>query len=178
VDAGYRWRRAGAVAFRPGALFAGQERRIWVTLRVPSNAAGVVSLGRFSLEYGAGGERHRLAFAETPRVAAVADEQHYFASLDAKSWERSVVVDQYNALRRSVATAVKDGRERDAVAEIQKYRAGVAAKNEKVQSPEVTRRCRGGAARKRMQDAAIRTGDPMGQAVPRARLRRAARQRK
>jgi Ca-activated chloride channel family protein len=146
---------AGAVAFRPGDLFAGQERRIWVTLRVPSNAAGVVSLGRFSLEYGAGGEHHRLAFAETPRVAAVADEQHYFASLDAKSWERSVVVDQYNALRRSVATAVKDGRERDAVAEIQKYRAGVAARNEKVQSPEVTRQlAEAERLEARMQDAA------------------------
>ena len=132
-------REAGAVAFRPGDLFAGQQRRVWVTLRVPAAAAGVVSLGRFSLEYGAGGERHRLAFADMPRVAAVANEKDYFASLDAKSWERGVVVDQYNALRRSVATAVKDGRESDAVAEIQKYRADVAAKNEQVQSPEVTR---------------------------------------
>ena len=141
VDAaGYPLTRDGsAVRFQPGDLFAGQERRIWVTLRVPSGAAGNVPLGRFALEYGAGGERHRLAFAETPHVAAVADESAYFASLDAKSWERGVVVDQYNALRRSVAEAVKDGRERDAVAEIQKYRTEVAAKNDKVQSKEVAR---------------------------------------
>ena len=145
---------AGAVAFRPGELFAGQDRRIWVTLRVPASAAGVVSLGRFSLEYGVGGERHRLAFADMPRVAAVADENHYFASLDAKSWERSVVVDQYNSLRRSVAAAVKDGRERDAVSEIQKYRTDVAAKNEKVQSPEVTRQlAEAQRLEQRMQDA-------------------------
>ncbi len=147
-------REAGAVAFRPGELFAGQQRRIWVTLRVPANAVGVVSLGRFSLEYGASGERHRLAFAESPRVAAVADEQQYFSSLDAASWERSVVVDQYNALRRSVATAVKDGRESDAVAEIQKYRGDIAKKNEKVQSVEVTRQlAEAERLEKRMQDA-------------------------
>jgi len=147
-------READAVAFRPGDLFAGQDRRIWVTLRVPANSAGVVSLGRFSLEYGAAGERHRLAFADIPRVAAVADAKDYFASLDAKSWERSVVVDQYNALRRSVATAVKDGRESDAVAEIQKYRADVAAKNEKVQSPEVTQQLADAERlERRMQDA-------------------------
>jgi hypothetical protein len=127
------------VAFAPGSLFAGQERRIWVTLRVPAGASGDVALGRFALEYGAAGERHRLAFAETPRIAAVTDESDYFAGLDTASWERSVVVDQYNALRRSVAEAVKDGRERDAVAEIQKYRAGVSAKNDKVQSKEVAR---------------------------------------
>lgn len=141
VDAaGYPLARdGGAVRFQPGDLFAGQERRIWVTLRVPAGAAGDVALGRFALEYGAGGERHRLSFAETPRVAAVADESAYFAGLDAKSWERGVVVDQYNALRRSVAEAVKDGRERDAVAEIQKYRAEVAAKNDTVQSKEVAK---------------------------------------
>jgi Skp family chaperone for outer membrane proteins len=34
---------------------------------------------------------------------------------------------------------VKDGRERDAVAEIQKYRTEVASKNDKVQSQEVAR---------------------------------------
>jgi Ca-activated chloride channel family protein len=145
---------AGAVAFRPGDLFAGQQRRVWVTLRVPAAAAGVISLGRFSLEYGAGGERHRLAFAETPHVAAVADEKDYFASLDAKSWERGVVVDQYNALRRSVATAVKDGRESDAVAEIQKYRGDVAKKNETVQSVEVARQlAEAEQLERRMQDA-------------------------
>lgn len=128
-----------AVTFLPGALFAGQERRIWVTLRVPADATGDVPLGRFALEYGARGERHRLAFAETPHVAAVAAERDYFAGLDPARWERSVVVDQYNALRRSVAEAVKDGRERDAVAAIQKYRADVSAKNDKVQSKEVAR---------------------------------------
>ena len=86
VDAaGYPLTRDGsAVRFQPGDLFAGQERRIWVTLRVPAGAAGDVPLGRFALEYGAGGERHRLAFAETPHVAAVADESAYFASLDAE----------------------------------------------------------------------------------------------
>ena len=139
VDAaGYPLMQQGtAVTFLPGSLFAGQQRRIWVTLRVPADASGDVVLGRFALEYGAGGERHRLAFAETPRVSAVADESEYFAGLDAASWERGVVVDQYNALRRSVAEAVKDGREQDAVAEIQKYRADVSAKNDKVQSKEV-----------------------------------------
>jgi Ca-activated chloride channel family protein len=125
------------VSFQPGSLFAGQERRIWVTFEVPADAKGTFSLGRLALEYGRNGERHRIAVPEAPRVAAVADESRYFAALDATSWERGVVVDQYNALRRSVAEKVKDGRERDALAEIQKYRADVAAKNAQVKSEPV-----------------------------------------
>jgi Ca-activated chloride channel family protein len=54
VDAGgYPLESTGAgVRFRPGALFAGQERRIWVTLAVPSDAIGDRDLGRFTLAYG------------------------------------------------------------------------------------------------------------------------------
>jgi Ca-activated chloride channel family protein len=158
VDAaGYPLARDGAiVSFVPGGeLFAGQERRIWVTLRVPADASGVVSLGKFAVEYRAGGERRRLALDAEPRVAAVADETDYFASLDTASWERSVVVDQYNALRRSVATAVKEGREKDAVAEVQRYRDAIAKKNEKVQSPKVAEQlAEAERLEQRMQDAA------------------------
>jgi Ca-activated chloride channel family protein len=157
VDAaGYPLARdAQTVTFQPGSLFAGQERRIWVTLRVPADATGIVSLGTFALEYGVGTVRHRATFTENPRVAATADERRYFESLDVPSFERSVVVDQYNALRRSVATAVKDGRENDAVAEIQKYRADVARKNEKVKSPHVAEQLDEAARlEQRVQDAA------------------------
>ena len=139
VDAaGYPLAREGSlVTFRPGSLFAGQERRIQVTLRVPNGSAGVIELGAFSIDYAADGERHRLAFAETPRVAAVVDEARVVAALDRGSWERSVIVHQYNALRRSVAIALKEGREQDAVAEIQRYRDDVAKRNEQVASPDV-----------------------------------------
>lgn len=158
VDAaGYPLERIGdSVTFQPGTLFAGQERRMWVTLRVPADAKGTVSLGRFALDYGTdGGSRRVIAFDGAPIVAVVADEVDYFASLDTASWERSVVVDQYNSLRRSVAEAVKDGRERDAVVEIQKYRADVAAKNDKVKSEPVKRQlAEAEAFEKRLQDAA------------------------
>lgn len=127
----------GRTSFEPGGLFAGQERRIWVTLRVAPGTSGVVPLGSFSIDYRTAGERRRLAFSETPRVAAVADEDRYVASLDRASWERSVIVHQYNALRRSVAEAVNAGHEQEAVAEIQRYRAEVERRNQQVASPAV-----------------------------------------
>jgi Ca-activated chloride channel family protein len=147
---------ANRVSFQPGAeLFAGQERRIWVTLRVPADAKGIVSLGRFAVEYRENGERKRQVFESEPRVAAVVSETQYFSSLDAKSWERGVVVDQYNALRRSVAEAVAEGREKDAVAEVQRYRDQVAKKNEKVQSAAVAAQlAEAEELSKRLEDAA------------------------
>lgn len=149
-------REDGRVSFQPGSLFAGQERRIWVTLQVPRMQAGaVVPLGAFRVEYTTGGERHRLALEGTPQVAAVADESGYVASLDRGSWERSVIVDQYNALRRSVAEAVGEGREKDAVAEIQKYRAEVGRRNEAIASPAVSQQLEEAAKLEaRLQDAA------------------------
>lgn len=157
VDAaGYPLQTEGRrVSFQPGSLFAGQERRIWVTLQVPRGARGVVPLGAFAVDYAAGGERHRLAFAETPRVAAVTDERRWVESLDRESWERSVVVHQYNTLRRSVAAALKEGREQDALAEIQRYRDEVARRNEQVASPVVGRQLEEAAELEaRVQDAA------------------------
>ncbi|RIK91107.1 MAG: hypothetical protein DCC71_25210 [Proteobacteria bacterium] len=154
---------AGRASFTPGSLFAGQERRIWVTLDVPADARGEIELGRFALEYAAGGERHRIALPEAPRVTAVADESRYFASLDTAAWERSVVVDQYNALRRKVAAAVKDGRERDALADIQKYRADVAAKNARVQSPQVAQQLGEAAKLEERMEAAASGAAPMEQ---------------
>jgi Ca-activated chloride channel family protein len=153
--AGYPLAREGRrVSFRPGSLFAGQERRIWVTLRVPRGTSGVVPLGAFSVDYAAGGERQRLAFSETPRVAAVVEEARFVASLDRETWERSVIVDQYNALRRSIAKAVQEGREKDALVEIQRYRADVGTLNQKVDSPEVARQLDEAAKLEaRMQDA-------------------------
>jgi Ca-activated chloride channel homolog len=157
VDAaGYPLTHEGnAVSFQPGTLFDRQERRIWVTLQVPADAKGDVPLGRFALAYSANGARRELAFSGTPTVAAVVDESHYFAALDKPSWERSVTVEQYNALRRSVAEKVKDGRERDALAEIQNYRVEVGKKNAQVKSEPVAKQLEeAGEFEKRLQDAA------------------------
>jgi len=151
----------GAVSFGPGTLFDGQERRIWVTLGVPADAKGDVPLARFALEYGGDGGRQRIAFADVPTVAVVADEDHYAAALDAPSWERSVTVDQYNALRRKVAEAVKDGRERDALGEIRQYRAQIGAKNAQVKSEVVERQLAEAAELEKRVDDAASGAQPM-----------------
>jgi hypothetical protein len=49
----------GTVRFRPGSLFAGQERACWVTLAVPQRHVGEHELGRVTLAYGEGRRARR-----------------------------------------------------------------------------------------------------------------------
>jgi Ca-activated chloride channel family protein len=136
--AGYPLERSGdRVTFRPGALSAGQERRIWVTLSVPNQSAGDHPLGRFSLAYSRGGERASLAFDETPRVASVAREDDFYARVDKSAWARSVVVDGYNKMQEDVARDVKEGRREAALKKVSEFRAENAPLNDLLQSPEV-----------------------------------------
>jgi len=136
--AGYPLERAAnAVVFRPGALFAGQARRIWVTLAVPADAARDVELGRFTLSYVAGGERATLAFTNVPHVTCVQREDDFFAGVDVSSWTRSVLVDGYNAMQQQVAQEVKAGRPAAALTAIQRFRADTTAMNAHVQSAPV-----------------------------------------
>ena len=76
-------------SFRLGSLFSGQERRVWVTLRVPSSSAGTIPLGDVRLHYTAANGDHRSAvLGDLPAVAAVIDEGRFVTQLVADSVRR------------------------------------------------------------------------------------------
>jgi Ca-activated chloride channel family protein len=140
VDAaGYPLERGadGETVFRPGALFAGQDRRIWVTLRTRWGSEGIRELGHFALEYTEEDERKSLRFSEAPRIAVVADEDSFYASVDEESWSRSVIVEQYNDLRRNVAKEMKAGDAAAATRRIGAFREKTEQMNAQIQSPGV-----------------------------------------
>ncbi len=130
-------REGGAIHFRPGSLFAGQERRVWVTLRVTNADPGIQELGGFALSYRADGDRQSAAFRDAPRVARVADPEAYYAGVDVDAWERSVTVDELNALRREVANEVAAGRAPAALQRVEELQAGLASQNERLRSKKV-----------------------------------------
>jgi Ca-activated chloride channel homolog len=136
--AGYPLERdGGAVVVRPGALFAGQERRLWVTLAVPHDAAGDRDLGRFALSYDDGKGRVTRTFAETPRVACVRGEAEFYAGVDVPAWTRSVVDEAYQAMQSEVAREVKAGRRDEALSRLRQFKDEASAMNERVQAPAV-----------------------------------------
>jgi Ca-activated chloride channel family protein len=136
--AGYPLERNGrAATFRPGTLFSGQERHVWVTLRVPTNAEARRELGSVRVQYHDRGERHQLTLADFPEIACVREKERFFANLDADAWAKSVVVEEYNQLRQNVAGMVKAGREEEALEEIQRFTDRNRPLNEVVASPRV-----------------------------------------
>jgi Ca-activated chloride channel family protein len=137
--AGYPLERRGdgETVFRPGALFAGQDRRIWVTLQTRWSSEGTRELGRFALEYTEGDERKALRFGEAPRIAAVTDQGAFYASVDEDGWSRSVIVDQYNDLRRKVAWDLKRGDAATAKQRVEAFREETERMNAQIQSPAV-----------------------------------------
>jgi Ca-activated chloride channel homolog len=130
-------RTGGQVRFRPGALFAGQERRVWVTLQVPSAAVGAHDLGRVALTYAKDGARAALALAGLPRIACVAGEDDFYAGLDADAWSRSVVVDGYHKMQEDVAREVKAGRRDAALGRLRAFKDEARTLNARMKAPAV-----------------------------------------
>jgi Ca-activated chloride channel family protein len=130
VDAaGYPVERAGRIArFHPGTLFAGQERRIWLTLRAPTSDVGDIDLGEFRMTYrdpnaSLDARPEVLRFSESPQLACVADEAVFAASMDKDLVVRGILEDGLSALKQSVAASVQRGDYDDAQQKIEFYRA-------------------------------------------------------
>ena len=139
VDAaGYPLEQSGGrVIVRPGTLFGGQERRIWVTLAVPHDAPADHALGRFALSFKEGETARTLAFDQTPQVACVGSPEEFFAAVDVPAWERSVAVEGFNKMQDEVARQVKAGRREEARAAMDAFRRDAGRMNERLKSPAV-----------------------------------------
>ncbi|MEE8523671.1 MAG: VWA domain-containing protein [Thermoanaerobaculia bacterium] len=121
--AGYPLERRGTTTtFRPGSLFSGQERRVWVTLEVPRDTPGKVRLGTFRASYVDGGETRIVAFDGVPAVECVDDETRYYAAIDGDAWAQSASEEDFNRVQMEVARHVRQGRRDQALAEISAYR--------------------------------------------------------
>lgn len=139
--AGYPLEQSGGtVVFRPGSLFTGQERRVWVTLSIPNQAAGDHELGSFALAYTRGGERSTLRFDDVPRVASVGREEDFYASVDVAAWTRSVLVDGYNKMQEEVAREVKAGRRDAAIEKLRAFRTETKGLNARLRSEDVQKK--------------------------------------
>ena len=112
-------REARGVSFHPGSISAGQERRIWLTLRAPTERPGDVALGALTLRYNdAAGRGQEIRLAELPQLACVAGEEDYYASFDTDVYRRSSS-ELLGSLKQRVAAKLKAGRQAEAVGEIQ-----------------------------------------------------------
>jgi Ca-activated chloride channel family protein len=122
--AGYPLERDGArVTFRPGDLYAGQERRIWLTLRAPTDRAASLGLGDLALAWREpSGTEGSLPHVALPQLACVADETAYYASFD-RALNQSANQEALGALKERVAEEMRNGRQDAAITQLYDFRS-------------------------------------------------------
>jgi Ca-activated chloride channel family protein len=161
--------RGSSLVFSPGALFAGQERRIWLTLAV-SEDHGEQSLGKIALHYDRDGLRESLELPDSFRVAWAERPAEVAAALAPEAWSRSVSQEAYGALENRVAEAVKSGERDRALSLIDEFESKVGALNGTVQSAPVAKKLE---EAKSLRDDVSGAFDGAGQAEKQNRLSKA-----
>ncbi|MEL6195979.1 MAG: VWA domain-containing protein [Myxococcota bacterium] len=141
--AGYVLERDGdTTIFRPGSLFAGQQRRIWIEYHIAGNQLGELRLGSVDARYRDRGERQQVSLASLPAIARVQDRDAYIAGIDSDVWGEGIAVDRFNDLRERVSEAVKRGDKGSAMQAVADYQAEHEELNDVVQSPAVSKSMR------------------------------------
>jgi len=114
-------RRAGWVDFHPGSLAGGQQRRIFLTFRVPTAHPGRFEIGSPTVSYRYSGEECQATLPRTFTVACVADETQVLSSIDRDRWQGKVLQEDFNRLKEEVAADIKAGDRQQALERIDRY---------------------------------------------------------
>ena len=130
--------RDGYALFRPGDLLSGESRKLFITLRIPTNGEQAWTIGPVSVHYRFDDQPCSTSMPEPLRVACVADAGKALASIDKAAWEEKVVREDYNLLREEVAAAVKEGKRDEAMNRIDAYRARQQSVNASIGSEVVS----------------------------------------
>lgn len=107
--------------FYPGDLLSGQTKKLFVTLRVPTNEEGTFELKGVNARYIHRGAPYTVMLSKPFQIACVKDKHEVFASIDKSEWEEKVLQDDYNRLREEVAADVRKGKKKEALDRINRY---------------------------------------------------------
>ena len=109
------------LVFYPGNLRSGQTRKLFLTLKVPTNRQKTFELDRIKLSYQYGNRTYETALAEPLKIACVDDQKKVYSSIDKTSWSEKVIREDFNRLKQEVAADIKSGKKQRALKKIDKY---------------------------------------------------------
>ncbi|MGD8471166.1 MAG: VWA domain-containing protein [Desulfobacteraceae bacterium] len=124
--------------FYPGDLRAGQSRKLFLTLQVPTGATGSFELGRIKAHYRFNGQPIETALEGSYKIACIKDQREVQASIDKTAWAEKVIREDYNRLKQEVAADIKAGKKQKALRRIHSYYREQESINTAVGSAEVT----------------------------------------
>lgn len=124
--------------FYPGDLRAGQVRKLFLTLQVPTGEIASFDLGRIKARYRFNNRTMESQLDGAYKIACVKDDREVQASIDKTSWAEKVIREDYNRLKQEVAADIKSGKKKDALGRIHRYYREQESINAAVGSAEVT----------------------------------------
>jgi Ca-activated chloride channel family protein len=129
--------QGGLAVIRPGTLLSGQTRRIFLTMRAPTDQDRTFDVSGVNMTYTHNGVTFRSALPGSFQVACVTDQVEAYSSMDKDTWEKKVLQEDYNKLREDVARDIGAGRKEEAMARIREYAGQQATVNAVVGSEKV-----------------------------------------
>jgi Ca-activated chloride channel homolog len=127
----------GCAVVHPGDLLSGQQRKLFLTLQVPTDRKGEIDLGTLDVTYHSNGAIRHLSSKEKLILACVGDEKAVMSSIDQAAWGDQVVQEDYSRLKERVAEAIRKGEKDDALEQIREYESRNRAVNATVGSGKV-----------------------------------------
>ncbi|MEA2084665.1 MAG: VWA domain-containing protein [Thermodesulfobacteriota bacterium] len=123
--------------FYPGEFRSGQTRKLFLTLRVPTNKERKYELDNINVRYLHNGSPCIAKLSESFQIACVKNQKEVVASIDKEEWEEKVLKHDYNRLKEEVAIDIKKGNEKNAINRIERYCSEQQALNLSIGSGKV-----------------------------------------
>jgi len=127
----------GQAVFYPGNLRAGQTRKLFLTLQVPTGETGSFEMTGIQARYRFNGQTMETELDGSYKIACVEDQREVQASIDKTSWTEKVIREDYNRLKQEVAADIKVGNKQKALGRIHSYYREQESINAAVGSAEV-----------------------------------------
>jgi Ca-activated chloride channel family protein len=124
--------------FYPGDLHAGQIRKLFLSLQMPTDTTGSFEMGKIKAHYRFNGQLMETILDESFKIACVTNIKEVQASIDKASWTEKVIREDYNRLKQEVAGDIKAGKKQKALQRINSYYREQESINKTVASEEVT----------------------------------------
>lgn len=101
--------RGGTQVLRLGNLYAGRNRSVWLTLRVPTYQLGSLPLGRMELSYERDGYAERVTVGHLPEVVCLNDRLQYERNVKKEVWERALLNNVFTQAEEDFGDAIRSG---------------------------------------------------------------------
>ena len=132
-------RQNGLAVFYPGSMHAGQTRKLYLTLRVPTNRSRQFELNNLKIVYHHDNQVNETTLEDSFTIACVNDRRKVYSSIDKTGWSDKVINDDFNRLKQEVAADLKSGKKQKAMKRIETYYGEQQAVNAVVGSARVTK---------------------------------------